>query len=957
MGVDIPQKQNEICERFNSFFQKNLFNDYDSLETLKKKINNEFTFEELIDIQKNSTLNDFFIIQKNKILNDLKREREHRIKLNEFESIINKNTKALEAQKREYKAQNDLIKKESNQTIKYLEKKIDYQKQEYKNREEEYKRENARKMAVMNEQHNKIVENLKDNVREQEKRLYEQQKENERKMAVMNDQHNKTIENLRNNAFEQEKRFNEQQENLTKKFKQENAETKSFFEQKLYEQEKEQKAREQQYKEENEKKMALLNEQHNKTIEIMKQKLIEQDKLLKEREEKFRLENEKKEKEANERIALMIEQHNNNIKSLEDKAREQERKFEENQKKKEEEFKKTMEDLEKRYKEERDEEKRQQILMEQKKLEELNQKKKQIIDDFDDKFNKRIANEIEDIITNFNSNEDKFCIEDISKFDKNKINTLIKSLLKFEKINNSIMKQLNLIMEDIQLKNVEHLNIVLVGPSGVGKSTLINTLLELELKTKYGFGYPQTQGMDAFTSDKIPFLRLVDSKGIEKNIDSGTDATYNSIKDYINERIKTGDPDQYIHCIWYCWTGSRLEKTEIDIVKKLSEHYTLDTLPVISVYTNSINKSYAIEAKKYITETLKLPIEFVDILSVEAEIDLGDKIIIKPAYGLDKLKEVSIKLAKSAVNSACYEGLTKDIEKKINNQILELNVILKGRINELVKDIISKMTEDSKLEDFYKDYISIILNLFYKYLFIDPEITIEDPENPEINFGEINLKISDDNKILIKNFIIEYFKDCMKSLDNNVKKILKEQSEKISKEIYDFQLEYNVSHENLLVIKTQLEFQDIIKREINNKLHKKAKLSAFKNAFLYLVTPFIEVLGNYFNECYKKGMEKKKFKEKINEIIKMPFNKIEEKIKEHEERKKKEEEERKKKEEEERKKKEEEERKKKEEEEKKKKEEEGKTQNENNNIQEAPTPTPNINVDDLMNDEEDETVS
>ena len=82
----------------------------------------------------------------------------------------------------------------------------------------------------------------------------------------------------------------------------------------------------------------------------------------------------------------------------------------------------------------------------------------------------------------------------------------------------------------------------------------------------------------------------------------------------------------------------------------------------------------------------------------------------------------------------------------------------------------------------------------------------------------------------------------------------------------------------------------------------------------------------------------------------MPFNKIEEKIKEHEERKKKEEEERKKKEEEERKKKEEEER--------KKKEEESKTVNERNNAQEAPTPN-NIamDVNGLMNDEEDEADS
>ena len=722
MGNDIDNKKNEIDKRLNSFFDYYCSNESYSIDELGEEIDTQFSYEELRKIYDVEVLNDYFEIKKKKIIKDIERERQKIEKNREMEKKYINAEKKKEELKIQYERKNNLLKQESQRTKEYLERKIYNQQQEQKALEEEHNRrvenltnnireqekrlkeqkiENEKKMAEMNRQHNRTVENLTNNVREQEKRLKEQKIENEKKMAEMNEQHNitvenltnnvreqeirlkeqkienekkmaemneqhkRTVENLKNNAFEQEKRFNEQQEILKQKFKEENAQTKILFEKKLYQQEQEQKLRELKNKEENEKQIALLNEQHYKTVEMLKQKLLEQERRQKEREDQFRKENEKKEKEANERIALMIEQHNNNIKSLEEKAREQEIKFEENQKKKEEEFKKSMEDLEKRYKEERDEEKKQQILMEQKRLEEFNEKKKQIIKDFNDKINKKMENEIEEIITHFNSNEDKFCIDDISKYDIQKIDTLICSLLKYEKINNSIMNQLNLIIKEIQLKNVEHLNIVLVGPSGVGKSTLINTLLELETQTKYGFGLPQTQEMDDFSSEKIPFLRLVDSKGIEKNIDAGTDATYNSIKNYIDKKIQTGDPDKYIHCIWYCWTGSRLEQTEIEIVRKLSEQYTLDTLPVISVYTNSINKSHVNEAKKYITETLKLPIEFVDILSVEAEIDLGDKIIIKPAYGLDKLKEISIKLAKAAVNSACYEGLTKDIEKKI----------------------------------------------------------------------------------------------------------------------------------------------------------------------------------------------------------------------------------------------------------------------------------------------------
>ena len=676
----------------------------------------------------------------------------------------------------------------------------------------------------------------------------------------------------------------------------------------------------------------------------------------KKREKDYKEETERKEKEANAKIASLIEQHENNIKSLEKNALEQAKIFNEQQQIRESEFKKSMEDMEKKYKEERDEEKRKQILLEQQRLEELNQKKIKTRDEFENKVKDILKNKIDEIIINFNLNADKFCLEDISKYDTKKINTLLENLLKFEKIGTYIKKQLFSIIEGIKPKNVEHLNIVLVGPSGVGKSTLINSILELEKKTETRFGKPQTQTIEFFTSSKIPFLRLADSKGIEKNIDSGTDDTYKAIKDFINKQIETRDPDKYIHCIWYCWTGSRLEKSEQDILLKLSKQYALDTLPVISVYTNAINKTHTIKAKEYIHDELKLPNEFIEVLSVEVDIDLGDKVIIKPSFGLDKLKETSIKLAKSAINSACYEGLITDIGNNINEKISNLNEILNVKINSLVKEIISLMNEESKLEDFYKKYISIILNVFYKYLYIDPEIKVEDIEKPETTFGETKLKIAEEIIILIKDFINDYFNECMKSLDSNINKILKEQSEKISKEIYSYQLEFNLNHENLLDVKTNLEMESIIKVEINNKIYKKAKLIAFKNCFSFLVRPFIENLGKYFKTLYGKSMNKQDCKEKINEIITIPFNIIEDKIKEYEERKKKEEEERKKKEEEERKKKEEEEeeRKKKEEEEKKKKEENEKNkqiENESNNIQEAPTPTSTpINFDKVCDD-------
>lgn len=113
--------------------------------------------------------------------------------------------------------------------------------------------------------------------------------------------------------------------------------------------------------------------------------------------------------------------------------------------------------------------------------------------------------------------EEKFCFEDISKFDNNKINELIISLFKNEKIlKNKILSNLKIFIEEVKekIRNVEHLNIILVRSSGVWKSTLINVILELETQTITGFGEPQIQNIEFHSLNTIPFLRLADSKGI-----------------------------------------------------------------------------------------------------------------------------------------------------------------------------------------------------------------------------------------------------------------------------------------------------------------------------------------------------------------------------------------------------------------------------------------------------------
>lgn len=133
-------------------------------------------------------------------------------------------------------------------------------------------------------------------------------------------------------------------------------------------------------------------------------------------------------------------------------------------------------------------------------------------------------------------------------------------------------------------RNLHNLNVIVVGRSGVGKSTLINSILGIKI-AKTGIGKSVTREIQVCTRDNS-HLTLIDTPSIEFAITNKINLQ-KDIRNIIEQRAKANDINQFIHCIWYC---IRSETERIDeMEKKFLSNF--NNIPIIIVLTRSYDKS------------------------------------------------------------------------------------------------------------------------------------------------------------------------------------------------------------------------------------------------------------------------------------------------------------------------------------------------------------------------------
>ena len=399
---------------------------------------------------------------------------------------------------------------------------------------------------------------------------------------------------------------------------------------------------------------------------------------------------------------------------------------------------------------------------------------------------------------------------------------------------NKIKKEISKINNDENQFEIKYLTVMLVGKSGVGKSTLINSLLKLEKnKAEVGTGNFQTTKLKAYQSKEVPFLRLVDTRGIELNVDYGAEAVKRDAENFINAQTRQNNPNNFVHCIWYCITGNRFEQVEIDLLNSLRSSYVDNNIPIIIIYTQATDDNTINEMESYI-KGKNINANFIKVLA-ERKI-LVNKSYLE-AFGLDELVKETLEKCKKALRGEMRSVMTNNISNNIINELIKENEYILKYINECTileftrnyntiksdNDFINfiinifgininyflekKMNKNSidflRNEDIikrnvsnyikcYKDYTSILIEPIlksYPYKFIDYQVIVQKEKNKEIQiknkrtikqFIETATKFLNDNYYYISQVYFIYYiilKICgnlSKSFENNLNKSIKE---------------------------------------------------------------------------------------------------------------------------------------------------------------------------------------
>lgn len=264
------------------------------------------------------------------------------------------------------------------------------------------------------------------------------------------------------------------------------------------------------------------------------------------------------------------------------------------------------------------------------------------------------------------------------------------------------------------------LNVLIVGKTGVGKSTLINAVFGDKV-AKTGSGKPITQEITEIKVNKN--FSIYDTKGLEMK---DFEATYADIANFLEEDSKKKAEEQ-IHVVWFCIAepSRRIEEGE----KKLFELFKQKDYTIITVITKAQQDQD--ENNELFSDKVKSEFGIKDeifqrVMALEIKDDDGN---IKPLKGIDELTKKTY----DALPAASKQAFAK--EQKYNKKIkYEASLSIINAYSALAGGVAATPIPFSDIALLLPTQIGMITHITYNYGF---EVSVESISKLTASFAAV----------------------------------------------------------------------------------------------------------------------------------------------------------------------------------------------------------------------------